>query len=228
VNKKHNLVYKTTNLINQKIYIGVHSTNDIEDGYIGSGKTFKHAIKKYGKENFTRELLFDFPTPEEAYAKEKELVDLIFINRKDNYNFKEGGEQGKISEATRLKLKQKTCCWRGKKGKDHPWFGRNHSEKTKNKLSIARMGNKNPMFGRTGDKHSGFGKPLSNEHKKSVSFGHLGEDGHNQRIQDIQDIEKNVGWMAELSRKWGICPRSGLMFIKKWYPDYQPRKKKTI
>ena len=44
-------------------------------------------------------------------------------------------------------------------------------------------------------------------------------------ITSIRNIEKKIGWMAELSRKWGVCPRSGLMFIKRWYADYQPRKK---
>lgn len=50
-------VYKTTNLINGKIYVGAHSTYLIEDGYMGSGKGIKAAIKKYGRSNFKRELL---------------------------------------------------------------------------------------------------------------------------------------------------------------------------
>ena len=50
------MVYKTTNLVNNKYYIGVHATNDLNDGYFGSGKNLKQAIKKYGKEHFKRDI----------------------------------------------------------------------------------------------------------------------------------------------------------------------------
>lgn len=99
---KHHIVYRTTNLINGKIYIGVHSTNKIEDGYLGSGCIFKKALNKYGRENFLREVLFEFNNPEEAYAKEKELVDIDFINQPHNYNCKVGGEQGSYSNDSKI------------------------------------------------------------------------------------------------------------------------------
>ncbi len=50
------IIYKTTNLINGKIYVGYHNT-DINDGYLGSGTIFSKALKKYGKKNFVREVL---------------------------------------------------------------------------------------------------------------------------------------------------------------------------
>ena len=55
--KKYNFVYKTTNLINKKIYVGVHSTDNLDDWYLGSGKRLLLAIRKYGKENFKREII---------------------------------------------------------------------------------------------------------------------------------------------------------------------------
>ena len=50
-------VYKTTNLLNNKIYIGLHETEDLNDSYLGSGILLKQAIKKYGSNNFKKEIV---------------------------------------------------------------------------------------------------------------------------------------------------------------------------
>lgn len=123
--KLHNIVYKTTNLINGKIYIGVRSTNNLKDGYLGSGRAFKYSLQKHGKANFSREILFDFPTAKEAYDKEREIVTVDFVSRKDNYNLKEGGIGAKV--------------WLGKKGELHPRFGNKATEKQKIASSKLRM-----------------------------------------------------------------------------------------
>ena len=86
----HFIVYKTTNKINGKTYIGVHKTDNLNDGYIGSGKILKRAITKYGKENFEREILFDFDNAESMFQKEKEVVSI----GSTSYNLKEGGLGG--------------------------------------------------------------------------------------------------------------------------------------
>jgi hypothetical protein len=91
MDKKY-LVYKTTNLVNGNIYIGVHETYNINDRYLGSGKIIKQAIKKYGKHNFTKEILKIFKTRGEAFEYERALVDAEFITRSDVYNITEGGE----------------------------------------------------------------------------------------------------------------------------------------
>lgn len=92
--KKYYLVYKTTNLVNGKIYIGKHETDNLDDGYLGSGNLLKYAIKKYGEENFKREILVKCSTKEEMNAKEAEFVNDDFLNRNDVYNIKLGGEGG--------------------------------------------------------------------------------------------------------------------------------------
>lgn len=88
------IVYETTNNINGHIYIGVHITSVIDDGYVGSGKVLQRAIKKYGLEYFTRKILFIYDNPEEMFKKEKEIVDENFIKRADTYNIKLGGTGG--------------------------------------------------------------------------------------------------------------------------------------
>ena len=90
----HHTVYRTTNTVNGKIYIGVHCTEDPFDSYLGSGKLISAAIKKYGRAAFVKEVLFDFDTSEEMGAKEAELVDRKFVVRKDTYNLVPGGCQG--------------------------------------------------------------------------------------------------------------------------------------
>jgi len=90
----HYTVYQTTNLINGKIYIGTHITDNIDDGYLGSGRIFRKAVKKYGPENFKRVTLFNFVTRSEMFEKERELVNEEFIARKDTYNVHLGGKGG--------------------------------------------------------------------------------------------------------------------------------------
>lgn len=99
-------IYRITNLINDKIYIGKHSFLDLEDEYMGSGKYIKRAIKKYGKENFKREILYILDTSEDAYEKEKEIVNEDFILRKDTYNLIVGGDSFEAINSN-IELRQK-------------------------------------------------------------------------------------------------------------------------
>lgn len=87
-------IYKTTNKLNGKFYLGKHQTTKLDDLYYGSGKAIKDAIKKYGIENFDRELLFIFDNEAEMNMKEKELITEEFVKREDTYNLGVGGEGG--------------------------------------------------------------------------------------------------------------------------------------
>lgn len=76
------------------IYIGKHQTNDVNDGYMGSGLRIQRAIKKYGLENFEKTILFECSSLEEMNAKDAEIVNEDFIARDDVYNIKLGGNGG--------------------------------------------------------------------------------------------------------------------------------------
>lgn len=90
----HYVIYQTTNLVNGKIYVGKHITRNIRDDYMGSGKLLKKAIKKYGIENFKKEILFECSSEDEMNRKEAEIVNEDFCNRRDTYNIVTGGGGG--------------------------------------------------------------------------------------------------------------------------------------
>lgn len=87
-------LYEIKNLINNKIYVGVHKTTHIDDGYMGSGKVILRAIQKNGIENFIKTILETFENSEEMFAREKEVVTDEFLARPDTYNLRRGGSGG--------------------------------------------------------------------------------------------------------------------------------------
>lgn len=115
------LIYKITNTINNKIYIGKHQTKDKNDDYMGSGKLLLKAINKYGIDKFKKEILFECNSEEEMNQKEAEIVDDEFVARIDTYNVKLGGQGGwdfcnNNSEMQSNKAKNNWL----KYGKEHP------------------------------------------------------------------------------------------------------------
>ena len=88
------LIYKITNLINGKIYVGSHKTTNINDSYMGSGKYLLHAQHKYGIEFFKKDILYVFDNPDDMYQKEAEIVNENFLMEENTYNLKKGGMGG--------------------------------------------------------------------------------------------------------------------------------------
>lgn len=105
--KEYFILYETTNLINGKKYRGIHKTNNLEDGYLGSGLALTNAVNKYGKENFKRDILEYCSDYDELLEREKIYVDIEWVECDNNYNLKTGGQSaGILSQESRDKLSQ--------------------------------------------------------------------------------------------------------------------------
>jgi len=182
------IIYKITNQIDGKFYVGSHKTKDLNDTYMGSGKYLQAAQKKYGIDNFVKEILHVFDNPDDMYAKEAEIVNEDFLVTQNTYNLKVGGFGGfdyinanpqKYLTEKRLsalmprseQLKRWKEKWEndptfrerqkeiGKMGskaalEKYPngiWFGRSHTDETKNKMKAAAVdrgkGETNSQFG---------------------------------------------------------------------------------
>lgn len=114
------LLYKITNLINNKIYIGVQSfSNRKGTEYFGSGIRIKNAIKKYGIENFKKDILETFSSEIEAYNREREIVNVEFLKRKDIYNINLGGKGGwsATNKIKKYNFKSGKIIWNSKNRK---------------------------------------------------------------------------------------------------------------
>lgn len=151
-NSMYHYFYKITNLINNHFYYGVHNTNDLDDGYMGSGVRLKRAYEKYGIENFKKEILKFFDSAEDAFNYEAEVVteDLVYDN--NCYNLQEGGHGGFIPNIQdyilQSSLKNKVCVkykntqeyFLIDKDKYDPkiydtnWSGKHQSEESKHKI----------------------------------------------------------------------------------------------
>lgn len=85
-------IYKIINKINGKYYIGRHAAINMHDGYMGSGIAIRNAVKKYGKENFTKEILLFANTAEELWELEKTIVNEKVVRDEMSYNMSYGGK----------------------------------------------------------------------------------------------------------------------------------------
>jgi hypothetical protein len=165
--KKYHYIYKTICLVNERYYIGMHSTDDLEDGYVGSGKRLWYSINKYGKENHKIEILEFLPNRKKLKEREKEIVNEELVLDVNCMNLQLGGGGGFISEdqqrrraiaggnVHKEKLKndkeyrKKFIKWASNNLKNYhknfnhnyaTFTGKNHTEETKKKMSESSKG----------------------------------------------------------------------------------------
>lgn len=149
------IIYLTTNNVNGIIYVGLYTGKN--KNYLGSGKYFKRAVKKYGKENFTKEILED-NINDYDYLCEREIYWIKYYdstNPEIGYNLTSGGGGTLGFEYSKESCKEMSEAQKGKKnhnfgkrGKDSPLFGGHHSEEACKKMSEKRQGKDNPFFGK--------------------------------------------------------------------------------
>lgn len=101
------IIYKITNLLTNKFYVGAHITTNVNDKYFGSSKHLKKDIKILGKENFKKEILFTFDSKEKMLKKEAEIVNKEFCFRTDTYNMMVGGITGSFSFKGMINVKDR-------------------------------------------------------------------------------------------------------------------------
>ena len=154
-------IYRITNDINGKTYIGQHKYRKLNDNYMGSGVVLKQAYAKYGIENFHKDILvFCIPTKEMADSEEKKFIAQERINNKNGcYNIADGGNGPSgwhPSEETKRKMSEAK-------------LGKPLSEETKRKLSAAMLG-----------------KHLSEEHKRKIGAAMMGKNKGKTRSEETK------------------------------------------
>ena len=229
--KQFKYIYKITNITNGKIYNGKHSTDDLNDGYMGSGKIIKQAIKKYGIENFTKEYLV-------FCDKEDKLnwFEIFYIkkygstDRNIGYNLSYGGEGGGIPcEETRRKMSEarkgipkseehKRRIGDAQIGELNHNYGKHPSEETLIKLSLASKGSNNGMFG----------KHHSDEARRKISDSHKGKHPSEETLIKLRlastGINNHMFGKHKQKLKWltpnGDIKEMDIGNVHKWHPDW--------
>ena len=105
--RKHHVIYKTTCLVTGRYYIGMHSTDDLADGYIGSGKRLWQSIKKHGADQHRCEVLEYLPSREALRLREVEIVNEQLLEDVKCMNLALGGD-GDWSRVTKVRSKEAT------------------------------------------------------------------------------------------------------------------------
>jgi hypothetical protein len=100
---KYHFIYRTTNTKNSKFYIGMHSTDNLDDGYFGSGKRLRNSIRKHGKEFHVCEILEYLPDRSSLKDREKEIIDENLLLDPLCLNLCIGGAGGNICNADQHK-----------------------------------------------------------------------------------------------------------------------------
>jgi hypothetical protein len=199
-------IYKITNIINNKIYIGKDTKN--RTNYYGSGIIINFAIRKYGKENFKKEILQECNSIEELNEAEKHWIKELNSIRPNGYNITKGGDGGDTYSNRSEESKKLTSLKLSIKLKEHKTSdetkrkiglankikntGHIHSKEHKVKIGLAHKGMKRSKITCENISKSLLGKPLSKEHKEKLKFAHIGLKQSKETILKRKDSMKKI------------------------------------
>ena len=177
---KQHYIYQTTNLINAKQYIGYHY-GESNDDYLGSGTMFKKALKKYGAENFHKDILY---VGDDAINFEEKFIETV----RPKYNIAQGGEGGgywmkyaseEQQEARKRKIGDKN---RGKKRTEEQvernrvaQAGKKRTDETKKRISLGLQG-----------------RTRSDETKRKISESHKGKKQDPEHTRKRMEASKRT------------------------------------
>ena len=118
--KKYHYIYRTTCVVTGKFYVGMHSTDDLQDGYLGSGKILGYSLRKHGRESHKLEILEMCGSREQLKIREREIVNEELLAHPLNINLKYGGEGGLPLFSKEEKAAFHRAGWQAmQKNKDH-------------------------------------------------------------------------------------------------------------
>lgn len=197
-------IYKTTCLITGRYYIGMHSTCNLNDGYMGSGKRLRYSLRKHGVENHKKEILEFFDSRELLVEAEKKVITADMLNDNMCMNLKAGGEGGLmwLSEIHKKKIGEGTTKWLNEKWSDNVYRKKRAKEAGIRMKKLNQLG-KVKRCDWTGKQHSEETKSLMSEKAKAKTpeqnsqYGTcwITRDGENKKIKK-EDLEiwLNEGW----------------------------------
>jgi hypothetical protein len=159
-------------MLSGKYYIGCHKTDNLNDGYLGSGKHLKHANKKYGAENFKFEVLHFLHSTEDMFELERKLVNEDIVKDPMSYNLKIGGSGGNPGIVGAFKGKLHSAETKEKQRQAS--LKQVRTDQTRLKLSQNNWAKTNTAAFKTHMRDANLGKPKTDEQKKKIAAAQQG------------------------------------------------------